>query len=108
MSADVDDTPRTLLITLTGPDRPGVTASLAEALSGHEVEILDVEQMVIRGRLTLGILVGPSARPSTTHGPAAASSSPPSGTPCSPPPSPASPAESPSSGATSTASCARR
>ncbi len=62
MSADAEDTPRTLLITLTGPDRPGVTASLTEALSAHEVEILDVEQVVIRGRLTLGILVGPSAR----------------------------------------------
>ena len=61
MSADADDTPRTLLITVTGPDRPGVTASLMAALSAHEVEILDVEQVVIRGRLTLGILVGPSA-----------------------------------------------
>jgi phosphoserine phosphatase len=61
MSADADDTPRTLLITLTGPDRTGVTASLTAALAAHELEILDVEQVVIRGRLTLGILVGPSA-----------------------------------------------
>jgi phosphoserine phosphatase len=66
MSADADDTPRTLLITLTGPDRPGVTASLTEALARHEVEILDVEQVVIRGRLTLGILLGPSS--SLEHG----------------------------------------
>jgi len=61
MSADVEDTPRTLLITLTGPDRPGVTATVTEALAAHDVEILDVEQVVIRGRLTLGILVGPGA-----------------------------------------------
>ncbi len=61
MSADADDTPRTLLITLTGPDRPGVTASLTAALAVHDVEILDVEQVVIRGRLVLGVLVGPSA-----------------------------------------------
>ena len=61
MSAAADDTPRTLLITLTGPDRTGVTATLTEALAAHEVEILDVEQVVIRGRLTLGILVGPAA-----------------------------------------------
>jgi len=61
MSAAANDTPRTLLITLTGPDRTGVTATLTEALAAHEVEILDVEQVVIRGRLTLGILVGPAA-----------------------------------------------
>jgi len=66
MSADADDTARTLLITLTGPDRTGVTATLSEALAGHEVEMLDVEQVVIRGRLTLGILVGPAA--SLEHG----------------------------------------
>jgi phosphoserine phosphatase len=34
---------------------------LTSALAAHELEILDVEQVVIRGRLTLGILVGPSA-----------------------------------------------
>ena len=61
MSADADDTPQTLLITLTGPDRTGVTATLTAALAEHDVEILDVEQVVIRGRLTLGILVGPAA-----------------------------------------------
>ncbi|HSN05745.1 MAG TPA: phosphoserine phosphatase SerB [Candidatus Angelobacter sp.] len=61
MSEDADHTPRTLLITITGPDRPGVTASVTRALSNHAVEILDVEQVVIRGRLTLGILVAPSA-----------------------------------------------
>ncbi len=66
LALDPDDLPRTLLITLTGPDRPGVTASLSAALSAHEVEILDVEQVVIRGRLTLGILIGPSA--SLEHG----------------------------------------
>jgi phosphoserine phosphatase len=54
------DRPLTLLVTLTGPDRPGVTASLTAALSAHEVEILDVEQVVIRGRLTLGMLLGPA------------------------------------------------
>jgi len=60
MDADVDEQPRTLLITLTGRDRPGVTATLTGALSALDLEILDVEQVVIRGRLTLGILVGPS------------------------------------------------
>ncbi|WP_163760377.1 phosphoserine phosphatase SerB [Mycobacterium botniense] len=45
------------LITVTGVDKPGVTAALFEVLSGHKVELLNVEQVVIRGRLTLGVLV---------------------------------------------------
>ncbi|WP_430333390.1 phosphoserine phosphatase SerB [Rhodococcus sp. ACT016] len=47
----------TVLVTVTGPDRPGVTSVLFAALSRHEVSLLDVEQVVIRGRLTLGVLV---------------------------------------------------
>lgn len=46
-----------MLITVTGVDQPGVTASLLEALSRHGVELLNVEQVVIRHRLTLGVLV---------------------------------------------------
>lgn len=46
-----------MLITVTGVDQPGVTANLLEALSRHGVELLNVEQVVIRHRLTLGVLV---------------------------------------------------
>jgi phosphoserine phosphatase len=46
-----------VLITTTGPDKPGVTSVLFAALTRHGVEMLDVEQVVIRGRLTLGVLV---------------------------------------------------
>ena len=46
-----------MLVTVTGHDRPGVTSALFEALSAHEVTVLDVEQVVIRGRLILGVLV---------------------------------------------------
>ena len=53
------NTPRTsLLITLTGRDRPGVTSRLFGALAGHPLSVLDVEQVVIRGRLVLGVLLG--------------------------------------------------
>ncbi len=45
------------LITVTGHDKPGVTSALFEVLSGLEVELLNVEQVVIRNRLTLGVLV---------------------------------------------------
>jgi phosphoserine phosphatase len=47
----------TVLITVTGPDRPGVSSVLFAALTWHGVDLLDVEQVVIRGRLTLGALV---------------------------------------------------
>ncbi|OBI87123.1 phosphoserine phosphatase SerB [Mycobacterium sp. 1245805.9] len=46
-----------VLITVTGVDQPGVTSALFEALSRHGVELLNVEQVVIRGRLTLGVLL---------------------------------------------------
>jgi phosphoserine phosphatase len=48
---------RTLLVTLTGHDRPGVTSALFGALVPFDVEVLDVEQVVIRGRLVLGALL---------------------------------------------------
>jgi phosphoserine phosphatase len=47
-----------LLITLTGRDRPGVTSRLFSVLAAHPLTVLDVEQVVIRGRLVLGVLVG--------------------------------------------------
>jgi len=46
-----------VLITVTGVDQPGVTSALFEVLSQHAVDLLNVEQVVIRGRLTLGVLV---------------------------------------------------
>jgi phosphoserine phosphatase len=46
-----------VLITVTGVDQPGVTAALFEALSPHGTELLNVEQVVVRHRLTLGVLV---------------------------------------------------
>ena len=47
----------TLLITVTGRDRPGVTATVFATLSAFGAEVLDIEQIVIRGRLVLGVLV---------------------------------------------------
>lgn len=48
---------RTLLVTLSGADRPGVTTELLELCAGHGVEVIDVGQVVLRGRLVLGALV---------------------------------------------------
>jgi phosphoserine phosphatase len=60
-------TPRTsLLITLTGRDRPGVTSRLFGVLARHPLSVLDVEQVVIRGRLVLGVLLGCDRPPDLT------------------------------------------
>ena len=47
-----------VLITVTGPDKPGVSSVLFAVLTRHGVDILDVEQVTIRGQLVLGVLVG--------------------------------------------------
>jgi phosphoserine phosphatase len=56
----------TLLVTLTGRDRPGVTSRLFSVLSAHELSVLDVEQVVIRGRLVLGVLLASGGAPDLT------------------------------------------
>ncbi len=60
------DAHTTLLVTLTGRDRPGVTSRLFTALTGQELTVLDIEQVVIRGRLVLGALLGCGRDPDLT------------------------------------------
>jgi len=50
------DGPSTLLATLTGADRPGLTAAVFAALAGRGAEVLDVAQLVVRGHVTLALL----------------------------------------------------
>lgn len=45
------------LLNVTGEDKPGVTATLADILAEHKVNILDIGQAVIHNDLGLGILV---------------------------------------------------
>ena len=52
-----DAGPKTLLITVTGKDRPGVTSTVFSTLASFGVEVLDIEQIVLRRRLVLGVLV---------------------------------------------------
>lgn len=47
----------TLLLTLSGLDRPGVTRQLFGALDRYPVTVEDVEQLVVRGRLVLSVLL---------------------------------------------------
>jgi phosphoserine phosphatase len=47
----------TILVTVTGADRPGVAAAVVGVLARPGVEVLDLEQVVVRGYLTLAVLV---------------------------------------------------
>ncbi|MBI3805852.1 MAG: phosphoserine phosphatase SerB [Nitrospirae bacterium] len=48
---------KALLLTVTGPDQPGITAALMALLAESDVRLLDVEQVVTRSLLTLSILI---------------------------------------------------
>jgi phosphoserine phosphatase len=56
----------TLLITLTGRDRPGVTSRLFGALARYQLSVVDIEQVVIRGKLVLGVLLECDGPPDLT------------------------------------------
>ncbi|MBZ4397705.1 phosphoserine phosphatase SerB [Myxococcus sp. AS-1-15] len=49
--------PGCVLVTVTGKDHPGITARLTGLLADAGAELLDVEQVVVQGRLTLCLLV---------------------------------------------------
>jgi phosphoserine phosphatase len=49
--------PTAVLATVTGRDRPGVTAAFFAALAAHDVDVRDVEQVVIRDRMVLAVLL---------------------------------------------------
>jgi len=48
---------QTVLIRVTGPDHAGVTAGLMAVLDDAGAQVQDIEQIVIRGQLTLGVAV---------------------------------------------------
>lgn len=47
----------TLLVKIFGKDRPGITAGLFDTLAAYSVDVVDIEQVVSRGRLVLCALV---------------------------------------------------
>lgn len=51
----------TLLVTVSGDDRPGVTSALFDAIADVGAQVLDLEQVVVRGHLTLAMLLAPGA-----------------------------------------------
>lgn len=46
-----------ILISITGQDRPGLTASVMEILARYDAQVLDIGQADIHSTLTLGILI---------------------------------------------------
>ena len=46
------------LILVSGEDRPGIIEKLMSLLSEFSISVLDIEQLVIRGRLILTVLIG--------------------------------------------------
>ncbi|MDN5764697.1 MAG: phosphoserine phosphatase SerB [Humibacillus sp.] len=58
-STDSTDAPDTLGITVTGIDRPGVTGALLSTLAGVGAEVLDIQQVVVHGHLTLAVVLRP-------------------------------------------------
>ena len=49
--------PQTVLITVTGQDRAGITAALTAIIAEAGLGLLDMEQVVVQGLLSLSILL---------------------------------------------------
>ncbi|MEO0602999.1 MAG: ACT domain-containing protein, partial [Myxococcota bacterium] len=47
----------TVLVTVTGKDTPGITAGLVQVVAREGATLLDVEQVVVQGQLTLCLLL---------------------------------------------------
>jgi len=48
---------RTVLFSFSGADRSGITSKIFSALAQFDVNVLDIGQVVLRGRLTVGVLI---------------------------------------------------
>src|SRR5690606_30051555 len=57
MSASQTSDVPTLLVKIFGKDRPGITAGLFDTLAAYAVDVVDIEQVVTRGRIVLCALV---------------------------------------------------
>ena len=49
--------PQTILVRVTGLERPGITSDLLSLLASLDAELQDIEQVVVRRQLTLGLAV---------------------------------------------------
>ncbi len=54
---EINNREEQILISITGQDRPGLTASVMEILAGYDAKVLDIGQADIHSTLSLGILI---------------------------------------------------
>lgn len=59
----LDSDQERVLVTVTGPDTPGITAALTGVLASKGARLRDIEQVVVQGQLTLCLLVGLDSAP---------------------------------------------
>lgn len=57
----------TILVNVHGPDHPGISAGLMDVLNATNAEVYDIEQIVVRGRLTLNVLIGVDGEKATVR-----------------------------------------
>lgn len=55
--AEINDKEEQILISITGQDRPGLTASVMSILARYDAQVLDIGQADIHSTLSLGILI---------------------------------------------------
>lgn len=48
---------KAILVSVTGPDQPGITAALTDIMAESDVRLLDIEQVVTQSILSLSILI---------------------------------------------------
>lgn len=58
----------TLLVKIFGKDRPGITAGLFDTLAAFDLDVVDIEQVVTRGRIVLCALVTAPASGTASEG----------------------------------------
>jgi phosphoserine phosphatase len=58
MSDPNSQTTSHVMVTVSGPDRPGITAKLTGILAQTNADLLDIEQVVVQGHLSLAMLIG--------------------------------------------------
>lgn len=57
------ETEATVLVRVSGPDRPGITTDLMTVLELAGAEVQDLEQVLVRGHLTLAAVIGTPMAP---------------------------------------------
>lgn len=57
-----------ILVTVSGPDRPGITARLMKIISEYSVDILDMGQAVTHGLLSLSFVIGLNSDEKNSNG----------------------------------------